>query len=217
MINTASPELGSYANVRVKINDNVVFPWWQSTIGRYREMDDRLYYLPDGWRMALGCLDMEPDGGKIRYTDIISFFKGDLVYFFNNLIVKDPDFSAVLKKIPPVHKDANDILTVVAWGHEPYLKYLSKMTDDGYIMFRSLLSADWGDYRWHDGFNSRGGGFITGEEVRDYVKNMHDISPRIKMSVYSILIGTDEHTPLFKEHHVFCKTFKLYSKISFFY
>lgn len=206
MINTASPELGSYANVRVKINDNVVFPWWQSTIGRYREMDDRLYYLPDGWRMALGCLDMEPDGGKIRYTDIISFFKGDLVYFFNNLIVKDPDFSAVLKKIPPVHKDANDILTVVAWGHEPYLKYLSKMTDDGYIMFRSLLSADWGDYRWHDGFNSRGGGFITGEEVRDYVKNMHDISPRIKMSVYSILIGTDEHTPLFKEHPEWFRT-----------
>ncbi len=200
LINTAEPRLGNYANVRVKINDTVVFPWWQSTIGRYREMDDRLYYLPDGWRMALGCLDMEANNGKISYTDIVSFFYGDLVDFFQNIIVKDPDFSAALKKIPPVLEDAQDIFASPQWGHEPYLRYLSEMSDEGTILYRSLISADWGDYRWKDGFNSRGGGFITGEEVKAYVKNIHDISPRIKMSLYSILIGADQHSPVFKEH-----------------
>ena len=119
LINTADPDKGNYANVRVKINDTVVFPWWQSTIGRYREMDDRLYYLPDGWRMALGCLDMEAENGKIRYTDIISCFYGDLVDFFQNIIVKDPDFSAALAKIPPVNEAAQDIFASPQWGHEP--------------------------------------------------------------------------------------------------
>ena len=40
-------KLGSFTNYRVKINDNVVYPWWQSTIGRYRESGDRLYYTPE--------------------------------------------------------------------------------------------------------------------------------------------------------------------------
>ena len=34
------------SHYRVKIDDQVVWPWWHSSIGRYREYHDRLSYLP---------------------------------------------------------------------------------------------------------------------------------------------------------------------------
>ena len=192
-------ETGSYVNYRVKINDTAVFPWWQSTIGRYREMEDRLWYLPDGWRMALGTLDLEPNGGMIRYTDALIFFHGTLCNFFDKVLLQDSDFKAALAEIPPISERIQDIFCIPQWGHEPHLRYLTEMIDNGTFIYRSLLSTDWGDYRWEDGFNSRGGGFITADEVRSYIQNIHNISPRIMMGVYAITIATDRFSKLFQE------------------
>ena len=94
-------DMGSYTNYRVKINDNVVYPWWQSAIGRYRESDDRLYYTPTGWSMCQGTLDVEPNGGSIRYTDCFCFFKGDIYNFFSDVFGKDADFQNDMKQIQP--------------------------------------------------------------------------------------------------------------------
>ena len=184
---------GSAANIRIKINDKTVLPWWQSTIGRYREMEDRLWYLPDGWRMCGGCLDTEKNGGRIRYTDMLVFFHGDLIHFFDEIIAKNPDFSATMQAIPPTNAFVMDMFCMPQWGHEPYLKYLTNLTEEGNIIFRSLLSADWADSRWRDGFKGRSFGDVTGEEARDYIRNINNISPRIAMGTYSIAIATDKY------------------------
>ena len=191
---------GSFANVRVKINNTVVWPWWQSTIGRYREMEDRLYYLPDGWRMCWGTLDLEQKGGKISYTDFMAFFHGDLHNFFNNIMLKNPDFNREIKSLPKANDFLTNFFAMPQWGHEPYLKYLVNMASEGNIIFRSMLSADWGDYRWRNGLKGKGNGFITGKEIRDYIQNINKISPRIAMGAYSIIIATDKYSKLYKEH-----------------
>jgi hypothetical protein len=77
---------------------------------------------------------------------------------------------------------------------------MTDMNDEGSIIFRSLLSADWADYRWADGFTSRGGGHITAEEVQNYIHNIHNISPRIMMGVYAITIATDRFSKIYAEH-----------------
>lgn len=191
---------GSAANIRIKINDRTVLPWWQSTIGRYREMEDRLWYLPDGWRMCGGCLDVEKNGGRIRYTDMVVFFHGDLIHFFDEIIAQNPDFSAAMREIHPINDFVMDMFCMPQWGHEPYLKYLTRLTEDGNIIFRSLLSADWADSRWRDGFKGRSFGDVTGEEARDYIRGINRISPRIAMGTYSIVIATDKYSKLYKEH-----------------
>ncbi len=200
-------KLGSIANIRLKVNDQVVLPWWQSTIGRYREMDDRLWYLPDGWKMCSGTLDMEKDGGSIRYTDMLVFFHGDLITLFDDILAQNPDFKKAMASIPPAPDDfLMDMLCMPQWGHEPYLKYLTQLTGEGNIIFRSLLSCDWGDYRWRDGFNGRNFGRITGEEARDYVRNIHSISPRIAMGTYSIVVAADKFSPIYKERPEWFRT-----------
>ena len=91
----------------MKINENVVFPWFHSTIGHYREYADRLWYLPDGYRMGLGTLDLQP-GKAISVTDFLRPFPGDLYSFFEEVFAKDQEVMAEIDSIPL----ASDVNTV---------------------------------------------------------------------------------------------------------
>ena len=198
---------GSFAHLRVKLNDTVVFPWWQSTINSYREKSDRLYYLPDGWRMAMGTLDLAGKNGKFTYTDHFVFFPGDLFEFFDNVYCKDPDFAAAYAKIPAEYPGMLDVFVENNWGHEPYLKFLSEISDEGMIICKTMISTDWADYRWEDGFNGNAGGFITGDEVRTYINGMKAVTPRVKVGFHTITVAAAEHSPIFKEHPEYFRQF----------
>lgn len=52
--------------------------------------------------MSLGCLDLPPDDGSIRYTDVLTVFSGNLFTFFSEILGKDRDFQEALAAIPPV-------------------------------------------------------------------------------------------------------------------
>ena len=191
---------GSFAHFRVKLNDTVVFPWWQSTIGSYREKNDRLYYLPDGWRLALGTLDLEGGNGKFVYTDHFVFFSGDLFEFFDDVYCKDPDFAAAYAKIPPTVPDVLDVFVENNWGFEPYNRFLSEISDEGIIINKTMINADWADYRWDDGFNAHAGGYITGEEIRKFIDATKSVSPRVRCGFHTITVSGAAHSPIFKEH-----------------
>ncbi|MBR4219706.1 MAG: hypothetical protein IKR81_01045, partial [Victivallales bacterium] len=199
VLSNHNPKLGSYANYRVKINDNVVYPWWQSTIGRYREQNDRLYYTPFGWSMCHGTLDLEPNGGSIRYTDCFAFFQGDISNFFYDVFGKDSDFQRDLKSISKPPEWVLDLLCVAS-PDDGYLKYLTQMCDEGQILVASGFNGDWADYRWEDGCNGMIGGFITADEWREFTRFMHALSPRIKLCHYGITVAADIYSPIFTEH-----------------
>ncbi len=191
---------GSFAHFRVKLNDTVVFPWWQSTIGSYREKNDRLYYLPDGWRLALGTLDLAGKNGRFVYTDHFVFFPGDIFEFFENVYCKDPDFAAAYAKIPPTVPDVLDVFAENNWGFEPYNRYLSEISDEGMIINKTMINADWADYRWKDGFNAHAGGFITGEEIGEFIDATKAVSPRVRCGFHTITVSGSVHSPIFQEH-----------------
>ena len=199
LFNTTHPERGNFVNMRVKVAGNPVIPWWHSTIGSYRETADRLYYLPDGWRVCLGTLDA-PAKGKIACEDRLTFFEGDLFTFFDNIYGKDPVFRDLYAKIPPTSPECLDVFCSYSWGHEPFTRYLAEITDSGVLLSKTMLSSDWADYRWENGFNGQAGGRINAEEVRGYLRGMRSISPRVRTGVYSILIAGTPRTRLFAEH-----------------
>lgn len=198
---------GSFAHLRVKLNNTVVFPWWQSTINSYREKSDRLYYLPDGWRMALGTFDLAAKKGKFFYADQVVFFNGDLFDFFDNVYAKDPDFAAAYAGIPAAYPGMLDVFVENNWGHEPYLKFLSEISDEGMIICKTMISTDWADYRWEDGFNGNAGGFVTGDEIRTYIDGMKAVTPRVKVGFHTITVAAAEHSPIFKEHPEYFRQF----------
>ncbi len=212
VLSNHNPKLGSYTNYRVKINDNVVYPWWQSTIGRYRELGDRLYYTPNGWSMCHGTLDAEPDGGKIKYTDCFAFFSGDISNFFYDVFGKDADFRRDLKSISPPPAWVQDVLCLVD-SDEGYLKYLTNMCDEGVIMVTSGFNGDWADYRWQDGCNGMTGGFVTANEWREFTDFLHKLNPRIKLSHYGITVSADVYSPIFKEHPEWFRKYQRNGKV----
>ncbi len=196
----ANPAHGSFANYRVKINDEIVYPWWQSSIGRYREHDDRLYYTPRGWRMSLGCLDLEPNGGSIRYTDAIVYFPGDLFSFFNDVYGKDREVQQAIAAIEPVAPEMKNLLCTISMAGNGTVKYITEMLDEGDILFTNSLLGTWFDYKLPDRIAGANGGWFTFDDLYRYGKSYRDDSPRIKTGQYAITVAATPDAAVFKEH-----------------
>ena len=190
---------GCFSHYRVKINDTVVLPWWHSTIGHYREYDDRLWYLPDGYRMGLGTLDLKR-GESISVTDSFNAFDGNIFAFFDRVFGKDDEVMAEIRAIPPQPSWTADLLSGVT-GAADAIRFFSEMMDDGILIAGpETPTGDWCDYRHEDGFTSFGGGHITADEMREYLAMQSAISDRVRTSIYHIVISASETAPIVKEH-----------------
>ena len=194
---------GSFAHYRVKIDDTVVFPWWHSTIGHYREYHDRFWYLPHGYRMGLGTFGLFT-GKSVSVTDHFSFFDGNLFAFFDGVFAKDPDFAAELKAIPPPPGWIRDVVANCDDRFSPALQWLLEMFDDGCFMMHigpAVSYYSWGDYRLgQGGFPTSHGGHATDDELRAHVDGFRRLSPRVHVSVYGIAVAAGSFTGVVKEH-----------------
>ena len=191
---------GNFSHFRVKINDTVVLPWWHSTIGHYREYHDRLWYLPDGYKMGLGTFDVRP-GKSVSVTDQFNAFDGDLFTFFDDVFAKDGDVAKEFASIPPPPAWVNDIFCNSHSDFDDfYLRWLSEMTDEGVILPIIGGLYSWGDYRFKNGFRGGQGGFVTGEEAKAFIDLHKSFSPRIRPCYYNIVISTSFFTQVFKDH-----------------
>ena len=194
---------GNFAHYRVKIDDTPVFPWWHSTIGRYRERHDRLWYLPEGYRMGLGTFGLYP-GKTVSVTEHFTLFDGNLFTFFDEVFAKDPDYAAELKSIPPPPAWIGNVAANCDDRFSPMLPWLLKMLDDGDFMMHigpAVSYYSWGDYRLGDGgFPTYHGGHVTDEEVKAHVGCFRRMSPRVHVSVYGIVVAAGYFTRVVKEH-----------------
>lgn len=201
MVLSNPPGRKSFAHYRLQLNDKTVFPWWQSTINSYREKPNILYYTPDGWSMALGTIDLEP-GKRFSVTDTMNLFGGTWFEFFDDVYGADPVVRGELDAIRPTPEWLKDVRLVTFDKSELGLRRLAEATGDGYIMVLLMrLTGDWGDYRFDkDGANGFFGGHISGPELRDYIKSLKAISPRIKVGLYNWITSADVAAPVYKEH-----------------
>ena len=200
MIN-ADEKLGSYCHYRVKINDTIVYPWWQSAIGRYREKADRLYYMPHGWKMCLGALDVEANGGSIRLTDAFGFFRGGLHGFFNNVYGKDSEIMNQLKTIEPVPAIMGDIVAYAGGTSNDTMHYLGEMLDEGSFLYLTSYIGNWFDYGVKPKYPGAQGGEITFEELKHFYDSIRNAVPgRVLATNYSIGISATTNAPVFKQH-----------------
>lgn len=194
---------GCFAHYRAKIDDTAVFPWWHSTIGHYREYHDRLWYLPDGYRMGMGTFGLFA-GRTVSVTDHFCFFDGDVFTFFDEVFAKDPDFAAELKAIPAPQKWVANVAVNCDDRFSPMLPWFLAMLDDGDIMMHigpAVSYYSWGDYRLgRGGFPTSHGGHVTDDEVKAHVGRFRDLSPRVHVSVYGIAVAAGFFTDVVKEH-----------------
>ena len=191
---------GNFSHYRVKIDDQVVFPWWHSAIGRYRELHDRLWYLPDGYRMGLGTFGLYP-GMTISITDQFNVFGGDMFTFFDGIFGKDPDIVREIASIPPGPDWCDDLLSVGGGEFDDYLRWMLEMTDEGALLPRHWGNFSWGEYKYDKGMRGVQGGRITGREMADFMESMRSRDPkRVHPSLYQIVIATSWFTDVFRDH-----------------
>ncbi len=192
--------LPNFCHYRVKINEQVVLPWWHSTIGHYREYADRLWYLPDGYRMGLGTLDLQP-GKTISVTDFLRPFPGDLYSFFEDVFARDQEVMAEIRSIPPGPAWLDEVVARADLNVLDYHRWLLEMIDDGFVTGLHTPYTEWCDYRVkpHRLFQGAQGGTVSVEELRDYVRNYNALSPRVKACLYHIVISASKVAPIFKE------------------
>ena len=189
------------SHYRVKIDDQVVWPWWHSSIGRYREYHDRLSYLPDGYRMGLGTFGLYT-GKSISVTDQFNSFDGDIFTFFDDIFAADPEIAAEIASIPPAPKWFDDVFNCGAGGNFEYeTDWYLKMIDEGHLMPRHWGSFSWGEYVAEIGMRGVQGGHITGDEFAEYMKSIRSRDPkRVHPSHYGIVIAASWFTRVLKEH-----------------
>ena len=195
--------LGGFAHFRTKIDDVVVLPWWHSTISRYRELHDRLWYLPDGYRMGLGTFGLYP-GKTVSVTDRFAAFDGDMFTFFDDIFAADRDFAAELKAIPPPPAWIDDCFAIVDAMNVDRVRFLSEMSDEGSLLVSHGCTPgacfSWCDYRYGSRFPTSRGGWATGPEVKGMFDEFKAFGPRIHTSIYGIAIATSWFTQVFKDH-----------------
>ena len=194
---------GCFSHYRVRIDDTVVLPWWHSTIGHYREYHDRLWYLPDGYRMGLGTFGLYADK-PVAVTDQFDFFDGNLFTFFDEVFAKDPDVAAELKSIPPAPAWVGNLLMNAEDRNAWSAPWLERMLDDGEILLHcgpAIGTFSWGDYRpGFGGYSTYHGGRITEEETQAFLDRFKAISPRVHVSNYGITVSAARHVPIMREH-----------------
>lgn len=194
---------GNFSHFRVKIDNTVVLPWFHSTIGHYREYHDRLWYLPDGYKMGLGTFGLYK-GKPVTVADQFNFFDGDIFTFFDEVFAKDPDVAAELASIPAPPKSVDDVLTHLGPHNLDYIRFYTEAIDEGDLLVLNGcwpgLQFCWGDYRVSHDFQTSYGGRATPEELREALNAMRAFSPRVKASAYNMILSTSYFAPIVKEH-----------------
>ena len=195
---------GDFAHYRVLIDDTVVLPWFHSSIGHYREYHDRLWYLPDGYKMGLGTFDVRP-GKSVSVTDQFTAFRGGVFGFFDDVFGRDADVRREIDSIPAAPQWMQNLACIV-WNtvHDDFVRWLTEMMDEGEFIVCAGLFNSWGDYRFDPATQSLQGFFggrLTRDETREYYRHLRAFAPgRVHANCYQIVISAGEWTRVLKEH-----------------
>jgi hypothetical protein len=193
------PEKGySFAHMRTHLDDRFVWPYFTGCIASYCEKENILSYTPSGWDMSLGTSRLSTDK-ETSYTQYLSVFEGDWQTFLRAEYPALPDVQQALREIPPVPAWVADI-KMDAGGDMNRLRQMVKATDEGVIVALVCLSGSWADYYVDQGMECGFGGRITGPELREHIRRIKALSPRIKVGMYMWMLSTMDNTRIYKAH-----------------
>jgi hypothetical protein len=195
----------SFAHVRLKLDDTFVWPWFSCAIAGYVERMNTLHYTPDGWDLSLGTSPLAT-GRDTSYEEMLSLFPGG----WRDFLAKDypalPEVRQAIGAIPPVPDWVGDVAASTGFKSMQRIKRLAEAMDEGHIMVLVSNWGNWADYRVRQGLNGANGGFIDGEELRDLVGRIKAISPRIKVGIYNLSLGTTYDSRVYEAHPEWFRT-----------
>lgn len=192
------PEKGySFAQVRTKLDDSFVWPYFTGAIASYVEAVNMLHYTPNGWDMSLGTSKLS--ARETSYEQYLSIFEGDWQTFLREEYPSLPEVQEALSEIPPVPEWVGNIKAQCN-GDIDRLRHIVETTDEGDILVLFSLSGSWADYYVDEGMEGNYGGWITGPELRDHIGALKAVSPRVKVCIYQWMLSTYDRTRIYRSH-----------------
>ncbi|MCE5237386.1 carbohydrate-binding family 9-like protein [bacterium] len=188
----------SFAHTRTKLDDQFVWPFFTGAIASYVEAPNAMSYTPDGWDMSLGTSKLSPTR-ETSYEQFVSIFPGDWQTFLRREYPALPEVQQALRQIPPVPAWVSDI-KIETGADLGRLRQMVQATDEGTIMVLLSLSGSWADYYVDRGMEGGYGGWITGPELRDHIRRIKALSPRIKVGLYMWQLSTYVGTRIHRAH-----------------
>lgn len=195
----------SFSNYRTKVNDKFVFPWWSCAIANYTEKENCLYYTPSGWEMSLGTIDIVP-GGRNSFSEVFTIFPGTWFDFIGKEYPSNPEVKKELDSIPDVPEWVKDIKCYVHYKDMNHLKQIIDATESGYVVVLYTMALSWADYYVEQGLYGFSGGFINGLEIKDWVKKVKALSPRVKVGIYNLSGSASFDARILKKHPEWFRT-----------
>lgn len=193
------PEKGySFAHLRTRLDDQFVWPYFTGAVASYVEAVNMMSYTPDGWDMSLGTSRLSTQR-ETSYEQYISIFEGDWQRHIRNEYPALLEVQQALKQIPPVPDWVGDV-KIQADANLSRLRQMVRMTDEGTIMVLVNMSGSWADYYVDRGMEEGFGGWITGPELREHIRKIKAISPRIKVGIYMWTLSTCAHSRIYRAH-----------------
>jgi cellulose/xylan binding protein with CBM9 domain len=191
----------SFAHVRTRLDGQFVWPWFGGAVSGYNERMNVLSYTPDGWDMSLSTSPLDP-GKTTSYEEYLAIVPGGWYEFLSDYYPSKPEVRKALAKIPPVPTWMKDVKVFTDVGRSgiPHVKRLVESIDDGNII---VLLGSWGslgDYYIEEGLVGAHGGFITGPELKDFIRRLKALSPRVKVGIYQWVLSATYEARILKKH-----------------
>ena len=193
------PEKGySFAHIRTRLDGKFVWPWFTGAIASYCERENVLHYTSDGWDMSLGTSKLSQTK-ETSYEQYVSVFEGDWQRFLRSEYASLPEVRQALREIPPVPEWVGDV-KISAGSNIARLRRMAEMTDEGTIMSLVDFGGSWADYYVDKSLVGAFGGTINAEELKDLIRRIKALSPRIKVGTYFWMLSTTENSRIYRKH-----------------
>ena len=191
----------AFAHVRRRIDDKFVWPWFSGAIHGYVEDMNALHYTPDGWDMSLGTSPLTADW-KTSFEEYYRVVPGNWFTWLAETFPTQPEVRAETARIPEVPDWVGDVRAFLSFGRGGLarVRRIVESTDEGYVMVLVGHWGSWADYYVDDGLEGADGGWIIGPELRDMIRSIQAISPRVKVGIYQWVASAMPSSRIYKNH-----------------
>ena len=198
----------SLAHYRLTQDGQFLLPWW--AYSRAESAKDSFYYTPTGWKLPFGISRLKP-GGTVAYEENLAVTPGNYHDFVTQDYGVRQDVRRDLARLGPAPAWLANVKVCCTDGGIDGREYddfnnirrLAELTDEGEILVLiNMAGHNVADYYVDDGLVGLHGGWITGPELREWVRKLKAISPRVKVGIYCYfgaphITGPNTHTHLY--------------------
>ena len=192
------------AQYRYKVNDRYCRP----LTSRWHEKENHPpLYLPTGWEFGLATLHLDPEAPPSTETHL-ALYEGRQLDFYRMTrglpevaeaytAVSRPAWVRNLKTSSSIA--LNPLSSDLTGALLPVHRSL-QTTETGYLWNLKHIHGIWGEWFSEGTVTSGYGARIDTQWLKDYIREAHSLSPRVKLGVYTWAWAVHPRSQVFKEH-----------------